>query len=119
MSEIDISRLEILDECLTRIQRGEVSVLDCLNAHPHHQEYLESNLEAALHAHALLAPPQLSEGFRSQARIRLMNQIRAKQAKSRSTRKEKPKRRLGILRPSFAYLALLIAFVLTTFSTSR
>jgi hypothetical protein len=50
MSEIDISRLEILDECLTRIQRGEVSVLDCLNAHPHHQEYLESNLEAALHA---------------------------------------------------------------------
>jgi hypothetical protein len=114
MSDFDISRLEILDECLTQIQHGEASVLDCLNAHPHHQEYLKSNLEVALHTYDLLAPPQPSEGFTSQAGIRLMNLVRAKQARSQTVRKEEPKRRLGFLRPSFAYVALLIAFVLLT-----
>jgi hypothetical protein len=112
MSDDKTRRLEILDECLSQIQSGVASVSDCLKAHPEHEEFLEAHLTFALQTRDLLAPPQPSEEFAVQTKIRLMNQIRAKQAKSQETRTKRTGRRLWVQRPAFAYITVLIAFVL-------
>lgn len=112
MSDINTQRVEILDDCLSQIQTGAAAVADCLNAYPNHRQYLESNLKVALRTHDLLAPPEPREGFKSQAKIRILNQIRAKQVDAPKRPVKKPKKLLEILRPSFAYVTVLFVLVL-------
>ena len=112
MSDLEMRRIEILDECLTQIQSGGASIADCLRAHPEHEEFLISHLTFALQTHDLMAPPEASEEFTARTKIRLMNHVRAMQSKSLPSDTKKPKRLLGIMRPAFAYAALLVAFVL-------
>lgn len=113
MSEVDMRKLEILDECLSQVQSGVASVSDCLSAYPEYEQFLRSHLTIAIRTRDLLAPPQPSQEFTARTKIRLINQIRAKHSKSQQTRTKRRRRRLGFLRPSFAYITLLIAFVLT------
>jgi hypothetical protein len=112
MSDLEMRRIEILDECLTQIQSGGASIADCLKAHPEHEGFLFSHLTIALQTHDLMGPPEPSEEFTARTKIRLMNQVRAMQSKSLPSDTKKPKRLLGIMRPAFAYASLLVAFVL-------
>jgi hypothetical protein len=112
MSEVEMRRLEILDECLSQIQSGEATISDCLSAYPDHKHFLESQLSIALQTRELLSPPQPSEEFISQTKIRLLNQIHAKQSKSQQTKPKETKGRLGFLRPKLAYISLIIALAL-------
>ncbi len=112
MSDLEMRRIEILDECLTQIQSGEASLPDCLRAHPEHEGFLISHLTIALQTHDLMSPPEPSEEFKARTKIRLMNQVRAMQSKSLPSDTKKPKRLFGVLRPAFAYASLLVAFVL-------
>jgi hypothetical protein len=112
MSDLEMRRIEILDECLTQIQSGGASIADCLKAHPEHEGFLLSHLTIALQTHDLMGPPEPSEEFTARTKIRLMNQVRAMQSKSLPSDTKKPKRLLGIVRPAFAYASLLVAFVL-------
>lgn len=112
MSDLEMRRIEILDECLTQIQSGGASIADCLKAHPEHEGFLLSHLTIALQTHDLMGPPEPSEEFTARTKIRLMNQVRAMQSKSLPSDTKKPKRLLGIMRPAFAYASLLVAFVL-------
>jgi len=111
MSDVEKKRLELLDECLSQIQAGKVSVSDCLKAYPEHQDFLKPHLMIAFQMRDLLAPPHPSEGYIEQSKIRLLNRIRAQQPKHTRPKTEKARRRSWVMRPAFATIALAIAFI--------
>ena len=111
MSDVETRRLELLDECLSQIQAGKASVSDCLEAYPEHQDFLKPHLMIAFQMRDLLAPPQPSEGYIEQSKIRLLNRIRAQQPKHTRPKNEKARRRSWVMRPAFATIALAIAFI--------
>ena len=102
----------ILDDCITKIQSGERTLDDCLQAHPQHAEALAPLLEVARSTRTQLSPQGPDETFVETSKIRVMNQIRAAQ-KARLTPKPEPVRRLKwILRPAFALMSFLVVIAL-------
>ncbi len=81
---------EILAQCLDALEKGELTLADCLAQHPAHQAELAPLLAAALRLET--APrPRPAAAFRRNARIRLLNQMAA-QVKSAPTQPPAPTR---------------------------
>jgi hypothetical protein len=107
----------ILDDCITKIQSGERTIDDCLQAYPQSAVALAPLLTVALSTRSHLSPHGPDEAFVGLSKTRVMNQIRAAQ-KARPTPKPKAVRRQKwILRPAFALMSLLVAFALLAASS--
>ncbi len=76
-------RAEILDQELSRIQRGEATVEDCLRAHPELASDLQPVLDTAETAHGVMAPPGPSQAYRLASEVRLRQRLQALGASQR------------------------------------
>lgn len=105
-----------LDHCLDQIQRGELSLEDCLRQHAEHAEELALLLTAAAAARQL-APAGPSAQFRASARARVLNLAGARKRKAPARAKRFPRSaagrpRLLRWRPAYALGALFLALIL-------
>ncbi len=71
----------LLAQCLDDIKTGRRTLEECLAAHPTYREELEPLLALALDLQRL-PDPEPSPSFRRNAKVRLMNRIRAEQARA-------------------------------------
>jgi hypothetical protein len=85
--------LEVLDECLSRIQSGEATVELCQQEFPEYAEDLALMLSVADEVQKHLAPPEPSEVFKSTSGSRVVNRWRAMQ-KGTQRREERWTRRI-------------------------
>lgn len=82
----------------------------CLDAYPEQSGELEPLLTAALQLRSRLAPSSPDPSFASNAKIRILNQIQAKQVKR--TAHARPARGRVVLKPVFAILGLVMIFAM-------
>lgn len=109
MNRAEAKSLEILDRCLSRIQAGEVTIHACLEAYPKLVGEFEPLLTAALRLRSQLAPSGPNPSFASNAKMRILNQIQAKQKKQRAQINLR-RRGMVVFKPAYAILGLLMIF---------
>ena len=66
-----------LDECLSRVQTGDVSVQDCVGVYPELENVLEPLLALAMQMNETLAPPKPEANFVRNAKLRILNRVKA------------------------------------------
>ena len=81
----------VIDECLSRIQTGNETVQDCIQAYPELKDTLEPLLALALQVNERLAPENPAAQFVGNAKVRILNQVKAS-ATSTSSTKPQPRR---------------------------
>jgi hypothetical protein len=109
MNRAEAKSLEILDQCLSRVQAGAATIHSCLETYPELREEFEPLLAAALRLRSQLAPSGPNPGFASNAKIRILNQIQAKRKKQITRPRDSHRRRLAF-RPAYAILGLIMIF---------
>ena len=109
-SELDV----LLDECLSKIQGGNVTLESCLRANPEQASALEPLLRIASRSHSILAPEKPNPAFVKKLHHRLVNAV----VRSRETKIIRAKRvrlpKLFNLRPAYSILAVLLVVMLLT-----
>jgi hypothetical protein len=108
---------DILDECLTRLHTGEITLEECLLEHPKVAEELEPLLEIAHQSTTIFAPPKPREHFVATSRTRIINQLRAKKS-ARRDRPRKSTRRRWSWRPAYTLASVLLTVLLLASSVS-
>lgn len=103
---------QILDKCISLIQSGDVSVTDCLQAYPQYREILEPLLAIASQVSSGLSPKGPPHTIITPMKLRILNQLRAMQVKSKKTGKRRIKGRLHLSRPAYAFLSLAILIIM-------
>lgn len=67
----------VIDECLSRVQAGDETVQDCVQAHPELKDVLEPLLALALRVNETLAPEKPDEQYVRNAKLRILNRVKA------------------------------------------
>ena len=67
----------VIDECLSRVQTGDETLQDCVQEHPELKDVLEPLLALAIQVNGTLAPEKPSAQFIRNAKLRILNQIKA------------------------------------------
>ncbi len=111
MNRAEARSLEILDRSLSRIQAGEGTIRACFESHPELVGEFEPLLSAALRLRSQLAPSGPNPNFASNAKIRILNQIQAKQKKQRAQINLR-RRGMVVFKPVYAILGLFMILVL-------
>jgi hypothetical protein len=100
---------KLVDQCLSEIQTGELSLDSYLESHPEHADELGSLLNLAAHSHNILSPESPRSEFIKATGIRLKNSIQKRYEPSKAHRK----RLFGIrLRPAYALIAIILVITL-------
>ena len=81
----------VIDECLSRVQTGDETVKDCVQAYPELKDVLEPLLALTLRVNETLAPEKPDAQFVRNAKIRILNRVSASTA-SISSENHQPKR---------------------------
>ncbi len=81
----------VIDECLSRVQTGDETVQDCVQEYPELKDVLEPLLALAIQVNGTLAPEEPSAQFVHNAKLRVLNQVKAS-VTSTSSVKVQPKR---------------------------
>lgn len=81
----------VIDECLTRVQAGDETVQSCVQAYPELKDVLEPLLALALRVNETLAPEKPDAQFVRNAKIRILNRVKALTT-SISSEKPQPRR---------------------------
>jgi hypothetical protein len=117
----EISLLVVLDKCLDLIQSEGTTLSDCLQAYPEHRERLEPLLTTAILFRSELAPSGPTEAYSSTTKIRLLNQVNARQRKLRQVQTKHQRRLPKLTRPAYVLIsvALLIVFLLSGIGVVR
>ncbi len=112
MKKKEITQIEILDACLTLIQSGKASIVDCLETYPEHGGFLEPLLQAAHQAHSDLSPSGPDEGYITTTKIRILNQLHAQKIEPKDLKAKPHPRRILIRRPALAFLSLTLILIM-------
>jgi hypothetical protein len=104
--------LEILDQCLDRIQSNEASIAECLDAFPEYADFLEPFLSTATRVRSGLTPEGPSQTYAQNTKIRVLNQIRSQHQKPIETKARRRLRLLWSSRPAFAIASLAMVLIL-------
>ncbi len=80
-----------IDECLSRVQTGDETIQDCIQAYPELKDALEPLLALALRVNVTLAPEKPDAQFVRNAKLRILNRVKAS-TPSNSAIKPKPRR---------------------------
>lgn len=108
---------DVLDECLTRVHSGAITLEECLLEYPQHAEELEPLLEIAHQSSKLLTPPRAKAHFVATSRARILNQLSVKKRDRRDrSRRDRPLRRFW--RPAYTVASLLLTVLLLASSAS-
>jgi hypothetical protein len=67
----------VIDECLSRVQTGDETVQDCVQEYPELKDVLEPLLALAIQVNGTLAPEEPSAEFVHNAKLRVLNQVKA------------------------------------------
>ncbi len=81
----------VIDECLSRVQTGDETLQDCVQAYPELKDVLEPLLALALRVNETLAPEKPDAQFVRNAKIRILNRVKASTT-SISSENHQPKR---------------------------
>ena len=81
----------VIDECLSRVQTGDETIQDCVQAYPELKDTLEPLLALALRVNVTLAPEKPDAQFVRNAKLRILNRVKASTT-SISSEKPKPRR---------------------------
>ena len=81
----------VIDECLSRVQTGEVTIPDCVQEHPELKDVLEPLLALAIQVKETLAPEMPDVQFVRNAKLRILNRVKASAALTPSV-KPQPRR---------------------------
>ena len=81
----------VFDECLSRVQTGDETIKDCVQAHPDLKDVLGPLLALARRANETLAPEKPDAQFVRNAKLRILNRVKAS-ATSISSANHQPKR---------------------------
>ncbi len=76
----------VIDECLSRVQTGDETLQDCVQEHPELKDVLEPLLALAIQVNGTLAPEKPSAQFIRNAKLRILNQIKASVASTSSVK---------------------------------
>jgi len=74
----------VIDECLSRVQAGEETVQDCVQAYPELKDVLEPVLALALRVNETLAPEKPDVQFIRNSKLRILNRVKASVTSSSS-----------------------------------
>ncbi len=66
----------VIDECLSRVQAGDETVQDCVQAYPELKDVLEPMLALALRVNETLAPEKPDEQYVRNAKLRILNRVK-------------------------------------------
>jgi len=74
----------VIDECLSRVQAGEETVQNCVQAYPELKDVLEPVLALALRVNETLAPEKPDVQFIRNSKLRILNRVKASVTSSSS-----------------------------------
>ena len=66
----------VIDECLSRVQAGDETVQDCVQAYPELKDVLEPMLALAFRVNETLAPEKPDEQYVRNAKLRILNRVK-------------------------------------------
>ena len=107
---------EILDICLTHLQSDDADLETCLRQFPEHAEQIAPLLEIAHQINAAFSPSAPDATYAKNAKIRVLNRLRALEAHASPAEKQTLRRRRPRWRPARAIVSILLAVVLVSTS---
>jgi hypothetical protein len=103
---------KLVDQCLSEIQAGRLTLEECFARHASHVEVLKPLLELAAHSHRALTPDAPRQAYVHEAGSRILNQVKPPIRELSQPRRLPRLNNWLRLRPAYAIVAIALVFAL-------